>query len=214
MEGRVGSPWPALPCYEKKLKRSDESCHREFNVRVSRHHIVPLNMLLTFWNNVITNEEHLSAGMKKVWSSFLKQYKKFPTYDRNVEDLIKKIRNKNIVHDPAEHPPNSFNLLKQAWQWFGANLMIGPEPQLRSDDPGDGFEDNAYVIVGNTTFGYIKNVYNSMRAYNPETTNNKDVTKMASEFAKVLSRSKPYPLVASNWGLKDGQYYIDTKSLS
>ena len=211
--GRVGSPWPALPCYEKKLKRSAPYCHGEFNVQLSRHHIIPLNILVAFWDNLILNEKHLSAGMQVAWTSFIVQYRKFPTCDKSVEYLIKKIKNHQIVHDQNEDNPNRFQDLEEAWQWFGANLMVGPKN--RSDDPGDGFEVNAYVIVGNTTFGYIKNVYNFMRAYNPETTEFKAVTKMASEFAKVLSTTnKPYPLVACNWGLKQGKYRINTRDVS
>ena len=210
--GREDSPWPALPCYEKKLIDSSPNCHDEFIVQMSRHHIIPLNILVAFWNNLILNEQHLGAGMQVAWSSFIIQYRKFPTYDKDVEDLITKIKNQLIVHDPNEQYPGDFDLLKQAWEWFGANLMVGP--RVRSDDPGSGFEVHAYVIVGDTQFGYSQNVYNFMRTYNPETTDIKDVKKMASEFANVLSRSKPYPLVASNWGLKNGKYYINTKSVS
>ena len=210
--GRESSPWPKLPCYEKTLHNSSAYCHGDFTVNVSRHHIIPINLLIAFWNKLILNEAHLSTGMETAWNSFIIQYRKFPTYDKSVEDLIKKIRDKQIVNDEDERPPESFDFLKEAWQWFGANLMIGPN--RRSDDPGNNFEGNAYVIVGNVTFYYMKDMNKFMGGYKSTTTLN-DVEEMASKFAKVLSTTdKPYPLVASNWGLKDGKYYIDTNSVS
>ena len=205
---RQGAPWPNLPCYTKDLKESQAICYGEYTVRTARHHIVPFDTLSTFWNRIITNPQHLSSGLTNAWTNMISQYNKsFPNPTENVVNLMKSMQSGDLVHNSTKPAPEDWNEFAEYWEWEGANLMIGPS--VRSDDPGNGFEKNAFVIVGKSTFSNLDTMNTFMNNYR-QTYTMKQVKSFANTFSNIVRKTgRPYPLKAADWTLKNGRYKIN-----
>ncbi|MBD2255148.1 hypothetical protein [Nostoc parmelioides] len=93
------------------------------------------------------------------------------------------------------------------------NLFIGPRggssDYQRSDDPGEEFESNAFVIVGTTAFGYLNQANSYIREYLLSTNNSSSGRAAVESIGRAISKKAPYDLNSSNWLLKQKKYSIN-----
>ncbi|KAI6647022.1 hypothetical protein LOD99_8946 [Oopsacas minuta] len=208
--GRPDSPYrTTLPCYNKNLTQMTP-CGGNDYINTARHHVDPWSTIRTFWNSVIMNSNHTSNGMSTVWTQYIKLYPQADVdTDPNVIPLVKGIQAGTIVHDATAQYPEGYEDFMQFLAWLPGNLFIGP--QDRSDDPGDGFETTAYVVIGRIRWGYLQKTYDYMKIYrntDSVSTVKKNMLQLASAINGIIA---PYPLKGQNWERNsNGTYRLKT----
>ncbi len=159
MPERPGAPYGALDRYDTHLTRHQEFGTPDYPVEVMRHHIIPDSRLRDLWNRMLAqNQLHIaSEELLLTIDQNLEQYQQ--NQMRLHEDdithlraLLQAIRTRTIRHNPTAPRPQGFDDLAAVYEWLPGNLFIGPRggggQYQRTDDPGDGFEENANTIIG------------------------------------------------------------------
>ncbi|WP_146011709.1 MULTISPECIES: hypothetical protein [Burkholderia] len=210
---RPGAPYPPLQNYNIDL--SAQGSGPDYSVEVSRHHIIPYNVLRAFYNRVM--ETH---GEILRFRSFLIVFgRNIPSYasaasldcERNRLDYLEASNLALAVADNyarwgGNRPPPGLDTFQEFYTWLPGNLFIGPNN--RSDDPGEGFEEGAVEIVGQNAFNTLSSVYQNMVRYN-----NGDQSvlgSIATGLTQIADRRSVYPLYSGDWQYVNGEYRIKT----
>ncbi|NET00773.1 MAG: hypothetical protein F6K62_21770 [Sphaerospermopsis sp. SIO1G2] len=213
---RPGAPYNALPRYNEDLTQTGTDPNK-FPVEVTRHHIVPFNQLTTLWDGM-ADRGFLSNSIKPLRDSInsLLSSSNPPnginlnSADRTqIIQLLDDILAKKIVHDRnSTFTPPGLDSFRQVYSWIPGNLFIGPSN--RSDDPGEGFETNASIVVNNTTnWNKLTNTNTSITTFNNNPTAGNAQTATNNYSAIITKRNEPYPLNANNWVRgNDGRYRL------
>ena len=202
---------------------------RRFPIHVSRHHIIPYNILVAFFNKVVKQKDH-AKSLRRFFMSFARQVNSYAKtnkafYNSHLNEI------KGIVHisnglgsgdiqTGGEKPPQYYDDFAEFYGWMPWNLFIGPGIKSRTDDPGEDFEANARYIVNNDkVWAEIEQLYRLMRHYidNP---NDHDVLETINRLLTnlVANRIAPYRLDPNQWvktrNSKEGkpQYHIKAVS--
>jgi len=91
----------------------------------------------------------------------------------------------------SQNPKVLTEYIQQFVTWFPGNIFIGPEPNIRGDDPGEKIEELAGYIIGEAHHNILKDMNTEMANYiNTFTSKNKRysiVNKVLELFSKLLS---------------------------
>ena len=126
---------------------------------MSRHHIIPFNLLRDFYNTVVQRRRlSLLGAFLNTFSRFIPFYagaaagQQICLADRvnlvGAVTLAISLAN-GVVEAGGENLPEYFDSFESFYVWMPWNLFIGPSGDWRSDDPGPGFETQASHIVNN-----------------------------------------------------------------
>jgi hypothetical protein len=202
---RQAAPFGALPNYNPALTAPVQTG----GVAMSRHHIIPFQHLVGFWNAMLTNG-HFSAaaGLLNVMNQNVGQYgTNLVQADlMNLRSLLTAIANGTIDHDPAGPSPDAIDSLAAVYEWLPANLFIGPAG--RSDDPGDALDAGAQIVVGGSrAFISWQNAYTAIQAYLRSPTPVR-AQRAVVYLSQIARRQRLFPLNASDWARSGGQYHL------
>ena len=221
LDGRESSPYPGLPNYSLDLRTPNPYYVADrFPVAMARHHIIPHNRIVAFWNKMI-NEKHIGAGGRSfatlllaAMNDMLGLYEVRDTVNKTVLSLLLfGIEYGHIIHDPnvdiTVRPPG-WDDFRLVYEWLPGDLFVGPgkgtDPRTgkqgkewRSDDPGDNFEKNAQVVVG----GALKTLTTADTAIQDYVAGRTATPNKASlNLGKIVrARFNPYGLDPANWSL-------------
>lgn len=216
LNGRPGSPYPALDNYNTDL--SAHGVGASYTVHVTRHHIIPYNVLAQFYNNIFYRSP----------SDYIQLRGFFTTFGRNIGNyagssgvncnqalnaaglaeamtLADAISYNYVTPGFYEHEPDGIDGFQAFYAWLPGNLFIGPTN--RTDDPGDGFEVNAREIVGNENYQILLRLYNNMVDYNAGNYEASTLRSIAADLTSLAQRQGLYQLNNLNWIREQSGYY-------
>ncbi|MGK5529476.1 hypothetical protein [Streptomyces sp. URMC 129] len=112
--------------------------------QMSRHHVIPWSKFKFFWDWVIDNSKSITDELVETIGANLQAYLPNLTWTSAEEQNFRNLATAwpTYTHDPnpnAPEPPH-FDRLVEILCWLPANIFLGPVPEARRDDPGDGFE--------------------------------------------------------------------------
>lgn len=148
---RPAVPYPALDNFNARLTESGRG--PSYTVEVSRHHIIPFNLLRNFYNRVSENNRLTNlSGFLNTYSDNVRLYASSNGIDcsRLGNDLfnagnLAQGQSTGWTISGGGGMPYGFDTFEQFYAWLPGNLFIGPNN--RSDDPSEGFESNAHVMA-------------------------------------------------------------------
>jgi hypothetical protein len=209
--GRQNPPYAAIDNYSTDLKTSGKDTTK-YPIQVDRHHVLPCNTLIEFWNKVVENRQlkGLQAFLQAI-STNIGKYKFDPktlsSVDKDhVKAFIDGINKGTIDHGDGAKRVDGWDSFAACYQWLPGNLFVGPTADFRTDDPTDGFEVNAKTMMSSDQYAFpaLQNAYNDILAYKKEGYQGtlKDVQKISGELARVAtSASEPRKLDYKQWNI-------------
>lgn len=210
-------PYPALRNYNTNL--TEQGSGPAYPVTVSRHHIIPFNVLRSFYNTVGERDRlRAMGGFFNTYANNLHNFASSNGVDcSNLGNDLIDAANLAIAlgygtaRAGGERTLTSFETFEQFYTWLPGNLFIGPNN--RSDDPGDGFETGAAAVVGTGNFIILNRVYTNMLTYIA----NKDdslLNSITADLNRIAARQRVYQLDPQNWLYVDGKYKLSTGTKS
>ncbi len=222
-DGRPSAPYPNLNDFNSDLTASGVGS--EYTVPVSRHHIIPYNLIRDFYNRIMANRRRQiiiggffrNVGVNIAWFAYQQDVNcNHPGVFYSLElasELSLMIASGQTSHNPGSIlRPEGFDELAEIYTWLPGNLFIGPNQ--RADDPGENFEENARYIVGEERFQILSNIRYQMEAYLhlaalPESATLPYLRRISVLLTQLSKRSRVQPLSASQWRRRgDGKYEI------
>ena len=219
---RFTAPYPPLDRYSTDLKEHAEynNAQNDYPVVVIRNHVIPLNLLVSFWNTVVRTGDvgapvraaGVAIGLLMDMSRILRAGSTYQTTmiqaDREVvASTLDGIRYGEIVHRLGAPRAPGWDNFCTLYSWLPGNLFIGPQPTQRSDDPGEALETNAGVVVGLDDFRKYNAAYAAIQTYQL-TFNPLNARQAMSNLAEIANEKKLFALNAANWTLRHGKYSL------
>lgn len=215
-EQRPAVPFPALQNFNTEL--TQQGAGPGFTVAVSRHHIIPYNVLRAFYNTVVTSGHLIYLrGFLNAMGDNINGYVGAASMDCSSSsgtvnmalNMMSSMRLGLIRNSSPGDYPDGLDDFHSFYVWLPGNLFIGPHN--RSDDPGDAFEENAAYIVGVNRYARLLRAYNFMRDYNSD--HQLSHLQGAVRELSIIARERSvHPLVSAEWTRdEDGKYAINTK---
>lgn len=126
------------------------------NQTLSRHHIIPVNMLIEFAT--------ISTGFTSdtvFYSHAVRHFQQILHFYMNVNalDLFPEISVNHAVNLGSENE-RVIKLIVAIFQWIPGNIFYGPSPEIRADDAGQFFEHNALSLIPIERFILLNNLHN------------------------------------------------------
>ncbi|MBF7997512.1 hypothetical protein [Rahnella laticis] len=214
---RPSVPYPALMNYNTNL--TEQGSGPTYSVTVSRHHIIPFNVLRSFYNTVGERDRlRAMGGFFNIYANNLHNFASSNGVDCNSlgNDLIDAANlamalGYGTARAGGERTLSSFETFEQFYTWLPGNLFIGPNN--RSDDPSDGFETGAAVVVGTSNFIILNRLYMNMLDY-IRNGDNSLLNSITSDLNRVAARKRVYQLDPQNWLYVNGKYKLNTGTKS
>lgn len=205
---------PYLPLNNYNTSLTDSGTGSQYTVAVSRHHIIPFNVLRAFYNRVSQqNALTQTRGFLGVFSNNLVYYASAGGSNCQImgNDLVDAAnlaegQGLGITTGGGSSMAPGFDTFEQFYAWLPGNLFIGPNN--RSDDPMDRFESNARVVVGDENFNILSRTYNNMIRYNNG--DNSLLNSITSDLSRIANRRTVYSLRAGDWEFVNGKYRLRT----
>lgn len=205
---------PYLPLNNYNTNLTDSGTGSQYTVPVSRHHIIPFNVLRAFYNRVSQqNALTQTRGFWGVFSNNLVYYASAGGSNCQImgSDLVDAAnlaegQGLGITTGGGSSLAPGFDTFEQFYAWLPGNLFIGPNN--RSDDPTNGFESNARVVVGDENFNILSRTYNNMIRYNNG--DNSVLNSITSDLSRIANRRTVYSLRADDWEFVNGSYRLRT----
>lgn len=177
--------YPELGVYRPDLRESREFGREPFTVSMTRHHVIPVQALRSFWNNAIELGQ-FQVLRKTIMEKIFESYERYPIVANErrtelrasmtiLENLVMSERGGAIVHDrsaPAVDIGGRYNTnsmvgtFVQVYYWMPGNLFVGPNDRHRPDKADDRFEGKSMAAVGETTFTKLETAYKLMSQFN------------------------------------------------
>ncbi|MCM7591168.1 hypothetical protein M8S10_20410 [Enterobacter chuandaensis] len=207
MSGRPDECFPHLGKYNSSLTATGEGA--EYPVKLSRHHIIPYNLLRDFYNAVIEDGKITRlAGFLNKLSSKAAEYNATNCHSDDVQggaSLAAMIASGSITEnkDKTESPDYKDDFFS-LYIWMPGNLFPGPESKKRSDDPNEAFESKAGDIVG-SDFTHYQQLANDMNDY-INSHDEKILSGINDNLEFIANKTTSYPLVGTKWE-KTGEKY-------
>lgn len=218
MAGRPDGIYPRLQNANEALTRQGEG--PAYVVELSRHHIIPRSTLTAFFNNLVFRGDavyfhyalnSLADRISVFYHDVVGTCSNSGTSILDAVNLIFSIAYRLVRQDERASSAPGLDYLQAYFAWLPGNLFIGPSS--RQDDPGDNFEENAYVIIGRDRHDNLREIYNLMTTYNRGT--NINLEDLASRLRRVINNYRdPFALDHRHWSRNGttGKYYINTSS--
>ncbi|MFF4285616.1 DUF6603 domain-containing protein [Streptomyces sp. NPDC001633] len=147
-------------------------------IALSRHHIIPYNELVQFWNKVIEDEYNkpsptrhkLKEELQRLVRAILDncgRYSDVKVKADHFRNFADRFSASAYTHGGEESPsPDGRDDLLSIFAWLPANLFLGPTGSgHRYDDAKDGFESGCTPIIGAGNFSPRKNAFNNLHRY-------------------------------------------------
>ncbi|MCA6220982.1 hypothetical protein [Photorhabdus antumapuensis] len=208
---RPSMPYSPIQNYNQDLTR--QGTGYEFTVPVSRHHIIPFNLLRGFYNRVVENNRLRNiSSFLTVYSNNLRSYASRGGVDCNQlgSDIIDAsnlglAQGSGWIRGGSDRFTPGFSTFEQFYAWLPGNLFIGPNN--RSDDPGPGFESNAAVVIGEANFNLVSRLYRNMMDY--MSTNDESLLNgITADLSRLAQIRGVYSLQSQDWEYVNGQYRL------
>lgn len=211
---RPSAPYPAMQNYNPGLDSQGQG--PDYPVQVSRHHIIPFNVLRDFYNR-LARDDLLPrvSGFFNVFANNLAYYARSNLMDCNRlgYDVIYAgnlalaqgmgLAKGSISSDVL---PPGFDTFEEFYTWLPGNLFIGPDN--RSDDPSSGFEENAVIVVGTERFNILQRTYSNMLRFNNGDNNPQLLRSISSDLSVIAQRRTIYGLDSRHWLFSNGKYRL------
>ncbi|WP_429180362.1 hypothetical protein [Aeromonas salmonicida] len=97
-----------------------------------------------------------------------------------------------------------FDTFEQFYAWLPGNLFIGPSN--RSDDPGEGFESDANIVVGAEYFNILSRAHRNMQRFNNGDDNPILLNAITVGLTKIAKRRSMFSLASQDWESVHGKY--------
>lgn len=174
---RAASPYTTMPRYDELLTETGQ-LPTKYPVEVARHHIIPMGTLKVFFQTVFEREH--APSLCGLWRSLPAAITKYTTDNpfksrftaRETDAVSELITQWSEAKRPSFEVHNeSYDDLMTMLLWPPGNLFVGPNTDLRSDDPGDHFESSAITILmghqvnGARRFKMLHELNQTMKAY-------------------------------------------------
>lgn len=179
---RPDSPYRALQTRKRDLR---ESLYYRGGTPLSRHHVIPYNVLGKFWNKLLVEQRKYSIA-KPFLDEIANHVDHYSTRFnqgaiQDVKDVARMIGAGNLEFDAEK-----FDNFAEIYAWLPGNLFMGPGEAYRRDDPKENFEAGARVIVGAEVFDAMKVAYENMNRYvgNPDDNIARDVIRTLADTAR------------------------------
>ncbi|XP_049312576.1 uncharacterized protein LOC115066416 isoform X4 [Bactrocera dorsalis] len=181
----------------------------------SRHHIIPFQILRSFFNTALLQTtlasrvaQYLSAYISTIAAQFISNGESIQSQNQITIPIDDEVV---ITVDPLEE-------MFAALTWLPGNIFIGPPPAVRygddplnqrGGDPGNAFEQYANRIIRDDThFTALQNLNRDMQRY---VNNPLDVNlfhQIMQNLDIVNRRTTPFPFDAQDWQIVNGEYFI------
>lgn len=221
--GRASAPYDELADFNMPSTSSSTGSRQ---IRLGRHHIIPLTLLIRFWNRLVLRGDIFDNRFRA--TGFLQNLQNaIPTYP-----LAARIRYNQTITllrlitapqtpDPNFDGPSALDDFAEIFEWLPGNIFIGPHPSLRDDDPGEGLDANAQTIVnhalGPSRFTTWQNIFDAITNYLTLTDNQQPLSDQALAQLRnatqglniIVRRRDVFPLDPSDWEeTSPGRYRI------
>lgn len=147
--------------------------------RLSRHHIIPVSRLRSFFNTALqrNNQDNYELSLLISLIGQLSQdgINFYLAHNSRVNSAIVNdltvARNIPVNYTygfgdpPIERLFDVTTIIQNLFLWMPANIFWGPDPELRNDDPGEHFETNANRIIDNRNYNILTHVNAMMVEY-------------------------------------------------
>lgn len=219
IKSRPSTPYPLLQNFSTSL--TSQGAGPSYPVTASRHHIIPLNVLRQFYNEVSRRERFRSInGFFNVYSSNLHLYAGANHVDCSSmgNDLLGAenlalAQGYGLARGGGTSRAPNFDTFTQFYAWLPGNLFVGPNN--RSDDPEDGFEINAAVVVGTTYFNVAQRAYNNIQRFNGGDQSPNLYNAITYDLTIMARRTTIFALNPQDWEYVHGSYRLrDSSSLN
>lgn len=209
MSERPNECFPHLGKYNSSLTATGDGA--EYLVKLSRHHIIPYNLLRDFYNTVIADGKITRlAGFLNKLSSKAVEYNASNCHSDDIQggaSLAAMIASGSITEnkDKTESPDYKDDFFS-LYIWMPGNLFPGPESKKRSDDPEEAFESKAGDIVG-PDFTHYQQLVNEMKDY-IKSHNDTKLSGINANLEFIANKTTSYPLDATKWEKIDEKYRL------
>lgn len=175
----------------------------------TRHHIIPYNVLQTFFNTALNLSRFLNPLGHYINDQLRRIYAEVEAHP-NVGILIRPPP--NTITDPRlRRAVQITQRMQAAFVWMPGNLFYGPPPNKRSDDPGENIEPYAGVIIGSANYRVLEQLYRNLVDFNDS-----PAAQTITNFNRIIdqinvienNRREPYEFVLSNWEEDNGKFKI------
>lgn len=157
---------------------------RGLNPSLARHHIIPVSTLRDFYAAAFTLERPSSTSGRREGKLHFESFIKNVTVEARDRlntvpyNQIKNIRNKRDLLDSAvlhaarlergdhtayDNSTDEYDVWLTVFVLLPGNLVVGPEPKLRDDDPGAGLDRAVLRFKDDQTL--FKDLYEYLSAY-------------------------------------------------
>ena len=212
---RPSAPYPVLQNYNAALTAHGSG--REYQVPVSRHHIIPFNVLRDFYNRVSANNR-----LRRIGGFLLEFAENIESYANraglNVQRIGPEIQMAanlsegqavGFTRPSGQNIPPEFDTFEQFYAWLPGNLFIGP--RNRSDDPENNFESNARAFLTQRDFERFERIYRDMVGY-IESNDNGALNRLANDLPQLARRTGVYDINPEAWEFVNGKYRLKNRN--
>ncbi|UED86597.1 hypothetical protein [Streptomyces profundus] len=194
---RVSAPYASLP----------NGTIEGVSVPLVRHHVIPCQRLVNFWNQLILNGTHF-ALVKDFAAKIKANFKNYGTNidsrdHENLENLLTDLHNCRHKESATTRPgeDGAWDTFVQLYCWLPGNLFGGPKEEHRSDDPKENFELTSAPIIGQPAFDNLRNLDAAMSGYiNTPANSPKDV--LTSFKDNIAAKTAIVAFQADRWEKK------------
>jgi hypothetical protein len=209
---KPSAPYPAMNNYNPNL--TEQGSGPAYPVAVSRHHIIPFNVLRSFYNRLAENNRFANVGgFFTAYSNNLRFYASGNNIDCGSlgNDLIDAgnlalAHRYNLARPGGDVMAPGFDTFEQFYAWLPGNLFIGPNE--RSDDPEDGFESNAHVVVGTAYFDTLSRAYQNILRFNNGDDSPSLLNAISVDLTRIAQRRTVFSLNTQDWTYEHGRYQL------
>ncbi len=203
-------PYYKQPFYDIYLENYSNTQSNKYPIRLGRHHIIPHNVFVSFFNTLVKNNNLDICGVL-----FDTISDNVPYYDikynkrevKTVQSIIQKLVLNEVVHKGNAQVIPEYTSFIDIYANLPGNLFYGPLGSDRSDDPKSGFEVNSKIILGKEYYDKLYSIYNNMNQY--IATASEDSARFACyNLSEVAGYTEIYPVNSEAWELVNNKYNI------
>lgn len=162
---------------------------------LTRHHIIPKNIVIRFFNKAIGHDEHqVREGLTQFAHTLKDSVDVRYNSNRAFNDLNRWANAEIKDRIPEELfivEPSGFDKSKLFHAyiiWIPCNWFEGPSAENRDDDPRGEFEINSAKIVGVDNLKTLKNIYDNMISYIRSPNDVEFFTRAVNDFKGLIQR--------------------------
>ncbi|MDM5141467.1 hypothetical protein OB959_16975 [Aeromonas bestiarum] len=211
---RPSAPYPAMSNYNTDL--TSQGSGSGYPVEVSRHHIIPFNVLRNFYNRIAERNQFSNVGgFFNTYANNLPFYASTNGINCNNlgSDLVDAgnlalAQRYSLARRGGTAMAPGFDTFEQFYTWLPGNLFIGPSN--RSDDPGEGFESDAHVVVGDEYFDTLARAHRNMQRFNNGDDDPNLLNAITVDLTKIAKRRSIFSLRSQDWEYVNGKYRLRT----